>query len=242
MDITNPMNLRLIGFYQTLGSAFSVAIQGNMLYVGGSVAMQIFDISQWQMVIYPLSADVGNYNIRVTATDELGGSVFSSFTIRVEGPPQLHGNFPTQYAKGGTALSLLCSRWIFYRSEFDPIIFSAILSNGQILPGWLAFNSISAAFAGTPFSQDVGKFLTYQTISATDNIAGAVNTTFQLFVDYLPVLNQPLPDCQVAGVNILYQWSLPANTFFDPAGDLLTLIAQLSNSLIVTVLVVIQYD
>ena len=90
----------------------------------------------------------------------------------------------------------------------------------------MSFNSISAAFAGTPLSQDVGSFNV--TISATDNIAGAVNTTFQLFVDYVPVLNQPLPS-QVAGVNILYQWSLPANTFFDPAGDVLTMIAQLSN-------------
>ena len=228
LDVSVPSLPVLLGSYSVgSGLAVGVDISGNTVLVAAQTDLVILDVSTWMLTISPNSSEVGNYVFQLTATDELGGSVSTQpFTIRVEGPPQVHGVIPVQYAKVGQPYHYFVPNGFFTDPNFDPIVFSANLSSGQTLPGWLSFNSISAAFAGTPFSQDVGSFNV--TISATDNIAGSVNTTFQLFVDYLPVLNQPLPS-QVAGVNILYQWSLPANTFFDPAGDVLTVIAQLSN-------------
>ena len=109
--------------------------------------------------------------------------------------------------------------------NFDAISFNATLQNGKPLPAWLSFNGFSAAFAGIPQGTDTGNFTIV--LSATDNIAGTVNTTFGLLVVYTPVLNQPLTN-QVVEIGSPYQWTVPQNTFLNPNGGVLIYSAQWS--------------
>ena len=92
-DISNPVNPKLVGIAATPGTAHETVVVGNIAYVASDIAgLQIVDLSQWQLQASPTSEDVGNYPLRLTATDELGGSSYIDFTVRVEGPPQLRGN------------------------------------------------------------------------------------------------------------------------------------------------------
>ena len=145
---------------------------GKVAYLATGLDLEILDLSQWQLTLQPMADDVGNYDIIVTATDELGGNVSTTFTIRVEGLRSIHGVIPAQYAKVNQAFNYFVSQGLITDPNFDPIIFTAILGNNQSLPAWLQFNAISATFSGTPQSGDVGNYTLM--LSATDHIAGAV--------------------------------------------------------------------
>ena len=232
MDVSNLTNPRLMAVYLSGagGSTYGVAISGNNAFVAnGNAGLNILDISQWQLTASPGVADVGNYQLQLTATDALGGSTSTQpFTIRVEGPPQIHGVVPTQYAKVNQAFNYFLPQGLITDPNFDPITFTAILSHNQSLPAWLQFNAISATFSGTPQSSDVGNYTIV--LSATDNIAGAVNTTFNLLVNNVPALNQLIPS-QLANIGSFYQLTLSSNTFSNPNSGGLIYSAQQSNGL-----------
>lgn len=71
----------------------------------------------------------------------------------------------------------------------NTLSFTATLSNGNPLPAWLAFDTLSATFSGTP---PVKETLTIR-LTATDTAGASVSTTFKLFVDY------PVPVNQITG-------------------------------------------
>ena len=152
VSIRNLTHPRIVGSYYTPGlqsAVNAITVKGNVAYILDYQGLEVLDISRWQLAANPTASDVGNYEISVTATDELGGSASTSFTIRVEGPPQIHGVIPTQYAKVNQAFNYFVPQGLITDPNFDPITFNATLSSGQLLPAWLQFNAISATFAGT---------------------------------------------------------------------------------------------
>ena len=207
--MSDPKNPFFLGSYSSAPyPVISVTVQGNTAFLAtGLGGLTILDISHWQLTASPVQTNVGNYPVIMVATDELGGSASTQpFTIRVEGPPQIHGLIPVQYAKVNQAFNYFVPQGLITDPNFDPITFSATLSNNQSLPAWLQFNAISATFAGTPQSSDVGNYTIV--LSATDNIAGTVNTTFDLLINDVPALNQPIPS-QLANIGLPYQFTVP---------------------------------
>ncbi len=228
LDVSNPSAPITQGIYLGgLGQARGIAVSGSTVFVADSNAgLQVLDMSQQTLTIAPSVTDVGNYKLQLVATDIYGGLVSAPFTVRVEGPPQMNGTIPFQYAKVGQTFNYFVPQGIFFDPNLDVISFSAQLESNQ--SAWLAFNGISAAFAGTPQDQDVGNFTIR--LSATDNIAGSVNTHFGLLVSHLPVVKQAIPN-QVAGINQTYQLTVPAATFFSQDNYPLFYSAQQSNGL-----------
>ena len=107
IDVTVPANPRLISTYSSgNGQAYGVAVSGNIAFIGNwDGGLQIVDISKWQLTATPDIANVGNYQLQLTATDELGGSASTQpFTIRVEGPPQFHGIIPSAIRQSGSII------------------------------------------------------------------------------------------------------------------------------------------
>jgi hypothetical protein len=225
LNVSNPSNITRIGSYETPGGAGSVQVQHGIAYVADNFSgLQILDLTQWQWSVTPTFAEVGNYRVTVTATNELGGTASDSFELRVEGGPQLNPNItiPQLFAKVGVPFNYFIPQGLLSDPNNDPISFSARSADNSTLPGWLSFNGISATFSGLAQSSNVGNYSLR--IIATDNIPGTIDaqTTFNLYVDHLPYVNQRMSD-QVAGVGLPYNFTVPSSTFIDPDnGDILS--------------------
>ncbi|MEZ5935207.1 MAG: LamG-like jellyroll fold domain-containing protein [Alphaproteobacteria bacterium] len=93
----------------------------------------------------------------------------------------------------------------------DSLTFSAELSGGTPLPGWLSIDPASGVLSGTPDIGEVGIPYTL-VVTATDDAGASVTSTFQLSVDSVnnaPVLNvAPSPSLTAIAANSA-----------DPAGD-----------------------
>jgi hypothetical protein len=104
--------------------------------------------------------NVGTLNIRVTATDGNGLSVFDDFNLTVNDlpePPFLLNPIPDQTASGFTQFSYQFPAFTFGDPEGNAITsYRATLADGSALPGWLSLDSASRTFSGIPTNADVG--------------------------------------------------------------------------------------
>ncbi len=208
LDTTIPSRPQLLGSYPSgSGDTNAITVSDNIIYLvaNNEAGLLILEANLWQLTANPQTEDVGNYPIQLVGTDELGGSISLSFTIRVEGPPQIHGRIPLQYAQVGQTFNYFISQGLFTDPNFNPISFSAYQSNGQSLPGWLSFNSVSAALIGVPQINDQGTL--NLTISANDHVSGITNTTFLLFV------GNRIPQPPTLRQGRLFNFPIPLNTF-----------------------------
>jgi hypothetical protein len=132
----------------------------------------------------PVNENVGNLNLRVTATDNSGESVNNIFELEVANvndAPTLDHAIANQ-----TATEDLKFNFIFPANTFndvdtgDNLTYSATLSNGSALPTWLTFNAETRTFSGTPVNENVGKL--NLKLTATDKNGEAAPNTFDLEV------------------------------------------------------------
>jgi hypothetical protein len=217
LDVSNPAVITQRGSYDTPGDARSVQVIGSTAYVADADSgLQILDLTQWEWTVSPTVAEVGNYDVTLTATNPLGGTASDRFLLRVEGPPQQQRPIPWQYAKVGQVFYYFIPQGLVTDPNLDTLSFSADLLNSTGLPAWLSFNGVSATFSGTPRSQDTGNLTVI--ITATDHIAGSIPLEMGLYVDHVPVVRQPI-ERQIAGVNVSFDFSLPNDTFVDDDRD-----------------------
>jgi hypothetical protein len=136
----------------------------------------------------PGAGDVGVSNIRVTATDGKGGSIFDEFLLTVTSnpPPVVANAIPDQNATVSVPFTFTFAANAFTDPNGDPLTYSATKSDGTPLPAWLSFNAGTRTFIGTPAAGDLGP----TTIRVTAN-DGQGNTVFDDFV--LTVSNSELP-------------------------------------------------
>ncbi len=207
------------------GVAYDVAVRGNTVFVADYYAgLQIIDVSQWEIVLTPGLADVGNYALRLTAIDDLGGESYIDFTVRVEGLPQLNGSIPLQRVWVGQLFNYFIPQNLFVDPNNDVIGYSASMIGGKLLPNWLRFNPLTIGFSGVPQSSDAGNVTII--LSATDHICPEIPTVnFTLSVGFLPVLSHKITN-QLAPIELSYQFSVPKNSFYDPDGLALSYLAQ----------------
>lgn len=104
--------------------------------------------------------DVGAINIRVTATDPGGQSIFDDFNLNVNNlaePPFVANPIPDQAASGFTAFSYQFALNTFGDPEGNAITsYRATLADGSALPSWLSFDPATRTFSGIPTNADAG--------------------------------------------------------------------------------------
>jgi phage-related protein len=164
--------------------------------------------------------------IKVTATDTSGLSASETFSATVIAPPELTAQTPAQVWSEGSVHTLAVPANTFTDPQGESLSYAAALSNGQALPGWLAFNASTDTFSGT--APNTAQTVTVA-VTATDTSGLSAIDVFSIAVAApAPVItaqtaNQTWTEGQPVSL------TLPGNTFTDPGGETLSYAATLAN-------------
>jgi hypothetical protein len=177
----------------------------------------------------------------VTATDSSGLSASDPFFATILGAPTVTAQTANQTWTENAAVSLRLPANTFTDPQGESLTYSATLSNGQALPGWLSFNPATDSFSGTApgTSQSLAIKVTAQDssgLSASETFSATVQPPAQ---PTQPTQNgnPPLPGITVTAPTPNQSWTdgqsvdfaLPADTFTDALGLKMSFIAyQLS--------------
>ena len=191
-----------------------------------------FDASTRTFSGTPASTDAATLGVEVTATDLDGATVTDTFEIAVTDSnvsPTVDNVIADQSVDEDTALNFVVPSNTFSDPDAgDTLTYSATLSNGGALPGWLTFTAATQTFSGTPVNADVGAIDI--NVQATDNGGLSATDTFTLTVNNIndaPTLDNAFAD-QIANAGTAFSFVVPANTFSDvDVGDTLTYSANL---------------
>jgi hypothetical protein len=137
----------------------------------------------------PTNSDVGNLSLKITATDSAGANVSNTFGLAIANTndaPIVQNAIADQNAIKDAVFSFTIPINTFSDVDAgDSLTYSATLANGNALPTWLIFNSVTRTFSGTPATADLAT-LTIK-VSAIDNAGAAATDTFSLTVN--PISN-----------------------------------------------------
>lgn len=129
----------------------------------------------------PTAEDVGEYDIRLTATDSAGNSVSDVFTLTVgsaNNPPLVQEPVGDQLAESGEVFEFTIPEGTFSDPDEESLILNASLEGGESLPEWLEFDPLTATFSGLPGENDVMPLQVY--VTAQDEAGESVTTDFRL--------------------------------------------------------------
>jgi hypothetical protein len=184
----------------------------------------------------PTSTNLGNFQVKVTASDKAKATVSSTFDLNVQAPPN---NAPVvskplvnASATQDKPFTLALPAGTFTDPDVgDVLTYSATLADGTSLPAWLKLDVATGTFTGTPTSTNLGNFQVK--VTASDKAKATAISTFALNVqappNNAPVVSKPLVNAS-ATQDKPFTLALPAGTFTDPdAGDVLTYSATLAN-------------
>jgi Ca2+-binding RTX toxin-like protein len=135
----------------------------------------------------PNNLDVGNLQVRVTATDLAGASVAQVLLLQVTNTndaPTIGSALADQQATEDASFVFTVPRDTFRDEDVgDGLSYQAVLSDGSTLPGWLVFDASTVSFSGVPGRPDVGsievKIIAIDQSGATvaDNFLIAINAS-----------------------------------------------------------------
>ena len=120
-----------------------------------------FDTATGTFTGTPDNGDVGNYDIRVTATDLAGTSASDDFTLTVHNTndaPVLAHAIMDQTATEGVAFNYTLAGDTFTDDDTihgDTLTYEATLSDGSSLPSWLMFDTTTQTFTGTAATDSI---------------------------------------------------------------------------------------
>ena len=180
----------------------------------------------------PPPGSSGDLGVRVTASDNKGGIATVEFVIVfTNSPPVVTNPIPDHTGYIDEVLNLAFAENTFNDPNGDPLTYTASLSGGSALPGWLTFSSGTRSFTGTPGIADAG---TYTVVVRASDSYTVVDDLFNLLildpdVNQPPVVSNPIPDMN-ATVGIPFSFTIPETTFSDPNGDSLVYSAALSDN------------
>ncbi|MFN3228077.1 MAG: putative Ig domain-containing protein, partial [Hyphomicrobiales bacterium] len=118
-----------------------------------------FDPATGRFTGTPDDADVGAFDVAVTARDPSGETARDVATVTVlpvNDAPTLETPFADQSATPGTALSFVVPGTTFADVDDATLTLSATLLGGGALPSWLSFDPQTGRFSGTPGAEDAG--------------------------------------------------------------------------------------
>ncbi len=113
-----------------------------------------FDATTGTFTGIPDNWEVGNYDIRITATDLAGTSVFDDLVLTVNNvndAPILANALIDQTATEDTAFNYLLASNTFHDDDAihgDVLTYQATLTDGNALPAWLSFDASTQTFLG----------------------------------------------------------------------------------------------
>ncbi|HEU5145200.1 MAG TPA: putative Ig domain-containing protein [Chryseosolibacter sp.] len=142
-------------------------------------------------------------------------------------PPVIANPIPNATFVAASPFTFAFAANTFTDADGDVLTYTAALSDGSSLPGWLNFDGGSRTFSGTPATTDEG---TYQIqVNASDGVA-SVSDMFALIIEWneTPIVANPIPD-QSAETGSPFTFAFAANTFTDADNDPLTFAATLDN-------------
>ncbi|MFN4281736.1 MAG: putative Ig domain-containing protein [Alphaproteobacteria bacterium] len=120
----------------------------------------------------------------------------------------------------------------FYDPDFaDPLLYAAVLSNGDPLPSWLSIDPSTGVISGTPDNGDVG--IVAVTVTVTDSFGESASDTFNITVvnvNDAPVVTLALADAAIAQ-GAAFSYSAAGHFADDDSihGDTLSYSATLAN-------------
>jgi VCBS repeat-containing protein len=173
----------------------------------------------------PANADVGQVDVRVTATDASGAQAADVFSIAITNTndaPVVAQAIANGVALEDQAFSFTIPATVFSDADVgDTLAYAAQLVNGNPLPSWLAFDPATGTFSGTPGNADVG--IISVLVTATDSSGASASDVFDLDVSNTndtPVAGNDLGDAAEAGGTVtLTAAVLLANDADVDAGD-----------------------
>ena len=181
----------------------------------------------------PSGGDAGIIEVEVTVTDNDNLTASDIFALTVDNTndaPTLDNAIADQNVNEDTALNFVIPSNTFSDPDAgDTLTYSATLSGGGALPGWLTFNAATQTFSGTPTNDEVGAIDVEVTVTDTGGLT--TSDTFALTVNNTndaPTLDNAIAD-QSVDEDTALNFVIPANTFSDvDAGDSITYSATLA--------------
>ncbi|MBF0561142.1 MAG: putative Ig domain-containing protein [Alphaproteobacteria bacterium] len=167
-------------------------------------------------------AGAASLSLKVTATDTSGLAASEAFNVTVPlVAPTVTAQTANQTWTQGQTVKFALAANTFTDPQGQALTYTATLSGGAALPGWLSFNAATETFTGTVPTGAAG--LTVQ-VTAKDFSGLTVSETFA--VKTPAALAAPKISAQTAsqtwsqGQSISF--ALPAGTFTDPQGQAMT--------------------
>jgi glucose/arabinose dehydrogenase len=175
------------------------------------------------IVIWTLSQSDDTYDI-LDGFDQL---VFTDRTVYLTGAPPdnvapvLATPIVDQTGNRGTEFSFAVPAGAFTDANGDALTYSAKLSDGSALPGWLTLDPATGLFSGMIPAEAENLSIA---VTASDGRGGAVSDTFELAIagNRAPELVKPLPDI-VTEEKYSFSLILPNDMFRDLDNDALTI-------------------
>lgn len=171
----------------------------------------------------------GVLGIRVIASDgqAVANDTFNLTIASVNDGPVVANSIPDQSALEETAWSFSVPANTFFDVDGDTLTLGASLADGSVLPVWLAFDTGTGTFSGTPPIGARG------TLSLRVSAQDTVQTTYATFDVEIGATNaRPIVANAIGNQSVLEDtpWSyiVPENTFYDADGDTLSYSAALS--------------
>ena len=182
----------------------------------------------------PLDTDIGEFTLKVVATDTGNLIASSTFVLTVQNvndPPELASPLPDQTTLEDSLYQFQVPLNTFTDPEPNDVLsYSATLEDGSALPGWLTFDPQSRAFSGTPTNDNVGSLNV--TVTATDLSTLRASDTYVLTVlnvNDAPTLDHPIVE-QIAAEDTPFSFAFMSETFSDvDVGDVLSYSATLAD-------------
>lgn len=192
-----------------------------VLSVTGLPSGLSFDEATSKISGTPLQAGVGVNTVTVTATDPSDATATDSFDltiVNVNDAPVVATEQGDVTTEEDALFEYTIPDGTFSDEDEDDLTLSV-----SGLPASLSFDAATGKITGTPLQADVAVHTIE--VTATDPSSAAITDSFELTVSNVndaPVLATPQDD-QTADEDAAFEYEIPAGTFTDEDGDVLTL-------------------
>lgn len=132
----------------------------------------------------PVNADVGEFDVRVTATDSAGARASDEFrltVLNVNDAPIVASPIADQSFEAGAVSTFTVPAATFFDEDAgDSLSYAASVFGGGALPAWLTFDALTATFTGRPVTGHIG--ISHIAVSATDMSGASAISDFSFIV------------------------------------------------------------
>jgi Putative Ig domain len=230
---TNPLAGQAITEYQFYDSGTGGAANDSFSVNGSNVfansAANAFNVSASDLANLSLQAgnSAGVDTISVRAFNGSYWGDWRKFTVNIVAQgPVVSAHTSTQSWQEGQPVDFALAANTFTDPQGEALRYSANLSNGAVLPGWLQFNAATQTFTGSVPSNTAGLSIM---VTATNTSGLSTSETFsvQTPAPSSPSLTNPTATQCCADGQV--DFTLAPETFTDPSGGTLAYAATLSN-------------